>query len=33
MDNVFNEQPRPDKLDLIRRYYLSVNKKSLSREE
>ena len=33
MDNVFKEEGLPDKLDLIRRYYLSVNKKSLAREE
>ncbi len=33
MDNVFKEEGLPDKLDLIKRYYLSVSKKSLSREE
>jgi hypothetical protein len=33
MDNVFKEEGLPDKLDLIKRYYMSVNKKSLSREE
>ncbi len=33
MDNVFKEEPLPDKLDLISRYYKSVSKKSLSREE
>lgn len=33
MDNVFKEAGLPDKLDLISRYYLSVSKKSLSREE
>lgn len=31
MDNVFNEQLLPSKEDLIKRYYLSVSKKSLSR--
>ena len=33
MDNVFKEEGLPVKLDLIKRYYLSVSKKSLSREE
>ncbi len=33
MDNVFKEEPLPSKEDLIRRYYLSVSKKSLVREE
>jgi hypothetical protein len=33
MDNVFNEKALPDKEDLISRYYTSVAKKSLSREE
>lgn len=33
MDNVFNEQLLPAKEDLIKRYYLSVSKKSLSRGE
>jgi hypothetical protein len=33
MDNVFKEEGLPEKLDLIKRYYTSVSKKSLSREE
>ena len=33
MDNVFKEEPLPSKEELIRRYYLSVSKKSLVREE
>ena len=33
MDNVFKEEPLPSKEELIRRYYLSVSKKSLLREE
>ena len=33
MDNVFKEELLPSKEDLIKRYYLSVSKKSLSREE
>jgi hypothetical protein len=33
MNNVSNEKPLPKKQDLITRYYLSVAKKSLSREE
>jgi hypothetical protein len=33
MDNVSKEAPLPQKDDLIKRYYLSVAKKSLSREE
>ncbi len=33
MDNVFKEEPLPDKVDLISRYYKSVSKKSLSRQE
>jgi hypothetical protein len=33
MDNVAQEKPLPKKQDLISRYYLSVAKKSLSREE
>jgi hypothetical protein len=33
MDNVFKEEMLPSKEDLIRRYYLSVSKKSLIREE
>lgn len=33
MDNVSKEAGLPEKLDLIKRYYLSVNKKSLAREE
>ncbi len=33
MDNVFKEELLPAKEDLIKRYYLSVSKKSLSREE
>ena len=33
MDNVFNEQLLPSKEDLIKRYYLSVSKKSLTRGE
>jgi hypothetical protein len=33
MDNVFREAVLPAREDLIRRYYLSVSKKSLSREE
>lgn len=31
MDNIFKEEVLPGKSDLIRRYYLSVSKKSLSR--
>ena len=33
MDNVFKEGALPSREDLIKRYYLSVSKKSLSREE
>jgi len=33
MINVFKEGPLPSAEELIRRYYLSVNKKSTSREE
>lgn len=33
LENVFKEEPLPDQEDLIRRYYLSVSKKSLSRGE
>ncbi|HEV3166917.1 MAG TPA: hypothetical protein VGZ22_23015 [Isosphaeraceae bacterium] len=33
MDNVFKEDALPERADLIRRYYLSVNKKSQVREE
>ena len=33
MDNVFKEEVLPSKEDLVKRYYLSVSKKSLSREE
>ena len=33
MENVFKEEYLPSKDDLIRRYYLSVAKKSLVREE
>jgi hypothetical protein len=33
MDNVSQEKPLPKKQELINRYYLSVAKKSLSREE
>ena len=33
MDNVFKEELLPSKEELIRRYYLSVSKKSLAREE
>lgn len=33
MDNIFKEEPLPDRLDLVKRYYISVSKKSLSREE
>jgi hypothetical protein len=33
LDNVFKEEPLPSKEELIRRYYLSVSKKSLVREE
>ncbi len=33
MDNVFKEAGLPNRLDLISRYYLSVSKKSLAREE
>jgi hypothetical protein len=33
MGNVFKEGPLPSRLDLIRLYYLSINKKSSAREE
>ena len=33
MGNVFKEGPLPSAVDLIRQYYLSLNKKSASREE
>ncbi len=33
MDNVFKEEGLPSREDLIRRYYLSLSKKSLAREE
>ncbi len=33
MDNVFKEEALPSKQDLIRRYYLTISKKSLSRED
>jgi hypothetical protein len=33
MENVFKEDLLPSRADLIKRYYLSVSKKSLSREE
>ncbi len=33
MDNIFKEDLLPAKQDLIKRYYLSVSKKSLAREE
>jgi hypothetical protein len=33
MENVFKEEGLPERLDLIKRYYISVSKKSLSREE
>ena len=33
MDNVSKEEALPSREELIRRYYLSVSKKSLIREE
>lgn len=33
MNNVFKEEPLPERVDLIKRYYLSVSKKGQSREE
>ena len=33
MDNVFKEEGLPSKQDLIRRYYLSLTKKTVNREE
>jgi hypothetical protein len=33
MENVFKEEPLPDRRDWISRYYISVNKKAQSREE
>ena len=33
MDNIFKEEPLPDRIDWISRYYLSVNKKGQSRGE
>jgi hypothetical protein len=33
MDNVFKEEPLPERIDWISRYYLSVNKKGQSKEE
>jgi hypothetical protein len=33
LENVSKEEPLPDKLELIRRYYLSVSQRKLSRKE
>jgi hypothetical protein len=33
MDNVFKEEALPSREDLIKRYYLSLTKKAVSREE